>query len=237
MKNFIKNKKLIITFISCLVVVILAFIGVTAMKMIAKDSSIGSEAAKKFALLDAGVQEKNIEDIDVQFDYKDSAYVYNVDFETQKKEYHYYVKASNGIILEKKIIKKKKHKKKKDKKESKKKKTNKSKKSKKKKGKSKSSSKSEKKIKETTKKVKSKKNKGSDNVDEVIGLDQAKSIAISSSGESPGDVIFTIARLNGDEYDLQFYNGNKEYNYSIDAFSGSVISGYSNTLDERDSND
>ena len=42
-----------ITFISCLVVIVLVFIGVTAMKMVAKNSSIGTEAAKKFALIDA----------------------------------------------------------------------------------------------------------------------------------------------------------------------------------------
>ncbi|MCR5430857.1 MAG: hypothetical protein K6E58_06480 [Eubacterium sp.] len=233
MKNFIKNKKVIITFISCLVVIVLVLIGITAMKMIAKNSSIGIEAAKKFALIDAGVKEKNINNIDVKFTYKDSTYVYDVAFDTDKKDYDYFVKASNGIILEKKILKKKKPtKKKKNKKHSKKK--GKGKKSKKLKGKSKTSSKS-KKIKETTKKVKSKKQSSNNDDEEVIGMDKAKSIAISSSGESPSDVIFTIATLNGDSYDLQFYNGNKEYNYSIDAYSGSVISGYSNTLDERDS--
>ena len=49
-----------ITFISCLVVIVLVVIGITAMRMIAKNSSIGVEAAKKFAYIDAGVKEKNI---------------------------------------------------------------------------------------------------------------------------------------------------------------------------------
>ena len=237
MKNFIKNKKVIITFVSCLVVIVLVFIGVTAMKMVAKNSSIGPEAAKKFALIDAGVKKKNINNIDVKFTYKDSTYVYDVEFDTDKKEYNYYVKASNGIILEKKIIKKKKPSKKKEKKKSKKK--SKTKESQKHKSKSKASSK-KKKIKETTKKVKSKKDKDDEEDDEdeehVIGMDQAKSIAISSSGESPADVVFTLAVLNGDSYDLQFYNGNTEYNYSIDAFNGSVISGYSTNYGGSDSN-
>ena len=87
MKNFILNKKIRITFISCLVVIVLVFIGVTAMKMVAKNSSIGTDAARKFALIDAGVKEKNIKQINIQFAYKDSAYVYDVEFETGKKEY------------------------------------------------------------------------------------------------------------------------------------------------------
>ena len=225
MKNFIKNKKVIITFISCLVVIALVFIGVTAMKMVAKNSSIGTDAAKKFALLDAGVKEKNVNKMDVKFEYKDSTYVYKVKFDTNKKDYNYYVKASNGIILEKKIIKKKKPTKKKDKKKTKK---STGKNSKKTKKKSKSSSDS-KKIKETTKKVKS--NKDDEEKEEeaqVIGMDEAKSIAINSAGESSAEVVFTLARLDGnDTYHFQFYNGKMEYNYSIDAISGSVLSGYS----------
>lgn len=218
-----------ITFISCLVVIVLALIGVTAMKMVAKNSSIGTEAAKKFALIDAGVKEKNVDHMHVDFEYKDSTYVYDVEFDTDKKEYYYYVKASNGIILEKKILKKKHHSKKKDKKSSKKSKGKKS------KDKEKASEKASKKnkIEETTKKLKSKhkeKDNDDNDVDDVIGMDEAKSIAISASGASPGDVIFTMAVLSGDTYDLQFYAGNTEYNYSIDAFTGSVVSGYSTDI-------
>ena len=227
MKNFIKNKKVIITFISCLVVIALVFIGITTMKMIAKNSSIGTEAAKKFALIDAGVKEKNVKHMNVEFTYKDSSYVYEVKFDTKKKEYNYYVKASNGIILEKKIVKKKNTSKSKDKKSSKKKKK------KDKKDSSKASSKS-KKIKESTKKVKSKKDKDDDDEDDVIGMDEAKSIALSAAGVSSADAVFTEAVLNGDSYDLQFYDGYIEYNYSIDAYSGSVISGYSDAIETND---
>ena len=217
-----------ITFISCLVVIVLVFIGVTAMKMVAKNSSIGTEAAKKFALIDAGVKEKNVDHMHVDFEYKDSTYVYDVKFDTDKKEYYYFVKASNGIILEKKILKKKHHSKKKDKKHSKKSKGKKS------KDKEKTSEKSSKKnkINETTKKLKSKhKNKDEDDVDDVIGMDEAKSIAISASGASPSDVVFTMAVLSGDTYDLQFYDSDTEYNYSVDAFTGSVVSGSSNNIE------
>ncbi|MBP5773439.1 MAG: PepSY domain-containing protein [Eubacterium sp.] len=233
MKNFIKNKKVIITFSSCLVVILLVFIGITAMRMVAKNSSIGEEAAKKFAYIDAGVKEKNVNHVDVDFEYKDSTYVYSVEFDTDKKEYHYYVNASNGIITEKKIIKKKFDSKKDDKKKHKK--NNKKKTS----GKDDESDKtysSGKKIKETTKKVRSKKDSDDeDDASEVIGMDAAKSIAVSSAGESMGNVVFTLAVLNGDTYDLQFYNSDTEYNYSIDAFSGSVVSGYSTNYGGSDS--
>ena len=219
-----------ITFISCLVVVILVFIGIIAMKMVARDSSIGTEAAKKFALLDAGVQEKNVKNMDVEFTYKNSTYAYEVKFDTDKKDYDYFVHASNGVILEKKIIKKKSESKKEDKKSSKKKKSKKS----KKKEKSTEESSKHNKIQNTTKKVKAKNKKSDEDEDDdaesVIGMDEAKSIAISASGASPGDVVFTMAVLNGDTYDLQFYDSNTEYNYSIDAFSGSVMSASSNNI-------
>ena len=45
------------------VVIVLVFIGITAMRMVAKNSSIGVEAAKKFAYIDAGVKEKNVNDV------------------------------------------------------------------------------------------------------------------------------------------------------------------------------
>lgn len=223
LKKFIQNKKIMITFISCLVVIVLVVIGITAMRMVAKNSSIGVEAAKKFAYIDAGVKEKNVNDVDVDFEYKDSTYVYCVDFDTDKKDYHYYVNASNGIILEKKIVKKKHPTKKKDKNNSKKKKHKKN----SKKDKTSQDSSSKIKIKETTKKVKSKKDDDDKDVEHVIGMDEAKSIALSSAGVNPADAVFTAAMLNGDSYELQFYDGNTEYNYSIDAYSGSVISGYS----------
>lgn len=230
MKNFIKNKKVQVTFISCLVVVILVLIGISAMNMVAKDSSIGTEAAKKFALLDAGVKEKSVKHMDVQFTYKDSTYVYDVKFDTEKKDYSYFVKASNGVILEKKIVKKKASSKKKEKKSSDKKKSKKS----KNKDKSSEESSKHKKIQDTTKKVKSKSKYDDEDEDDdaenVIGMDEAKSIAISASGASPGDVVFTMAVLSGDAYNLQFYDSNTEYNYSIDAFSGSVMSASSNNI-------
>ena len=231
MKKFIQNKKIMITFISCLVVIVLVFIGITAMRMVAKNSSIGVEAAKKFAYIDAGVKEKNVNDVDVDFEYKDSTYVYCVDFDTDKKDYRYYVNASNGIILEKKIVKKKKSdSSKEDKKKSKKKKRKRS-------GNQSDSSEKYssggKKIQETTKKVKSKKD--DEDADVVIGMDRAKSIAVSSAGVSMSDAVFTLAVLDGDTYNLQFYVGNTEYNYSIDAFTGSVDSAYSNDYEGSDS--
>ena len=138
----------------------------------------------------------------------------------------------NGIILEKKIVKKKKSdSSKEDKKKSKKKKRKRS-------GNQSDSSEKYssggKKIQETTKKVKSKKD-DEDDADVVIGMDRAKSIAVSSAGVSMSDSVFTLAVLDGDTYNLQFYVGNTEYNYSIDAFTGSVDSAYSNDYEGSDS--
>lgn len=235
MKKFITNKKVIITFVCCLVVIVLVFIGVTAMNMVAKNSSIGVNAAKRFALIDAGVKEKNINDIDIKFTYKDSTYVYDVKFDTKKKNYRYYVKASNGIILEKKISKKASFKKAKKKA----KKKSKSKKKKTKSNKSNNSSKA-KPIKEAKKKTKSKNNDDEEDVD-LIGIDEAKSIAINAEGADFSEAVFTKARLarsNGkDIYQIVFYDDDTEYHCTIDARTGNVIEAYTNgihgELDDR----
>ena len=61
-----------------------------------------------------------------------------------------------------------------------------------------------------------------------IGEEKAFEISLQHSGVSPADVVFSIARLDHDdgryEYEVEFYAANKEYDYSIDAVSGAVLS-------------
>ncbi len=60
-----------------------------------------------------------------------------------------------------------------------------------------------------------------------IGVDEAKSIAVSHAGLSVSDVTFKKAKLDDDdgrvEYEIEFYYGNMEYEYDIDAVSGSIL--------------
>ena len=57
-----------------------------------------------------------------------------------------------------------------------------------------------------------------------IGVDRAKSIALGHAGVS---VSFSKAKLDDDDgrgvYEIEFYVGNTEYDYEIDAHSGAIL--------------
>ena len=72
-----------------------------------------------------------------------------------------------------------------------------------------------------------------------IDLDAAKAAAIEAAGFSEADVTFVSAELdrrNGIEfYDIDFHANGKEYDYDIDAFTGTVIG--SETPERADNDD
>lgn len=63
--------------------------------------------------------------------------------------------------------------------------------------------------------------------DKYIGVDSAKQIAVEHAGLSESDAVFSKAKLENDdgraEYEISFYSGNTEYEYSIDAASGKIL--------------
>lgn len=63
---------------------------------------------------------------------------------------------------------------------------------------------------------------------EVITLDRAKEIALAHAGLEETDVTFVNAKLDTDdgkqEYEIEFYSGNIEYDYDIDPSTGDILS-------------
>lgn len=61
-----------------------------------------------------------------------------------------------------------------------------------------------------------------------IGIDKAKSLALSNAGIKSSDATFTKAKLEKDngvwQYEVEFVSGTTEYEYEIDAVSGKIIS-------------
>lgn len=61
-----------------------------------------------------------------------------------------------------------------------------------------------------------------------IGEAKAKEIALQHAGLSSGQVTFFRTQMDWENgrrvYDVEFYSGNKEYDYEIDATSGAVLS-------------
>lgn len=61
-----------------------------------------------------------------------------------------------------------------------------------------------------------------------IGEETAKSIALADAGVSPSDVVFYQVKLDWEDgravYDVEFYSGVTEYDYEIDAATGTIRS-------------
>lgn len=62
----------------------------------------------------------------------------------------------------------------------------------------------------------------------VIAMDEAQEIALAHAGLSEDNVTFVKTRLETDdgrqEYEIEFYSGNTEYDYDIDAVTGDILS-------------
>lgn len=63
---------------------------------------------------------------------------------------------------------------------------------------------------------------------DYITADRAKELALTHAGVKAADAVFLKAKLDWDdgraEYDVEFYVGNTEYDYDIDAITGTVLS-------------
>ena len=61
-----------------------------------------------------------------------------------------------------------------------------------------------------------------------IGVEKAKSIALNHAGVTAANAVFLHAKLDYDDgrrvYEVEFYNGSKEYDYEIDAATGNILS-------------
>ncbi len=60
-----------------------------------------------------------------------------------------------------------------------------------------------------------------------IGEAEARSIALAHAGVNEGDAVFVRAYPDRDDgrivYDVEFYSGNTEYDYEIDAATGQIV--------------
>ena len=66
------------------------------------------------------------------------------------------------------------------------------------------------------------------NTGSYIGESRAKEIALADAGVKAANAVFLKASLDWDdgraEYEVEFYSGNTEYDYDIDALTGAILS-------------
>ena len=74
-----------------------------AVSAVAENTSIGADKAKMFAFADAGVDPVAAENVRTEFDFEQGHFIYDVEFTANGTEYGYWIQASDGSVVKKKI--------------------------------------------------------------------------------------------------------------------------------------
>jgi len=157
---------------------------------------IGLERAKAIALGDAGLSAASVTFTEAKQDFDDGVPNYDLDFYTATHEYDYEINALTGAIMDKSVEV------------------------------------NEHAVRETKPAATAAPTAAptaaaTEAARSFIGVDRAKSIALGHAGVSASSVSFSKAKLDDDDgrgvYEIEFYVGNTEYDYKIDAYSGGII--------------
>ena len=226
--NFVnKSKKaILIGSASVLGLVLLVTGSAYATNKVAESKSIGAENAQNFAFADAGIDPSKATLLKTEFDRENGQFVYEVEFLSDNTEYEYYISADDGSVVKKEIdnnqitqakvvekikevikevpkdptIEEEKTPVVKDTKEKK---------------------------AETSKKEPVKAKDDTSTASKYISLEKAKSIALNHAGIDASSARFSKAKMDKDdgvmEYEIEFYVGNMEYEYEINAQNGNIL--------------
>lgn len=182
---------------------IILFAGMQAMAGSDENKTIGMDKGVNIALDDAGIRLEAAENLNAHYDTDDGISVYEVSFNAGGYEYDYVIKAANGKILEAERS-------------------------------TLSSSDAEKVAKADTDEKTSSDKKQSDAASTVangsakLTKEKAKSIALKHAGISESKASFVKVEKDYEDgilvYEVEFYSGNTEYDYEINANTGEILS-------------
>lgn len=202
----LNSPKKIAAFIVC-VILIAGAVGFATVKVGANvnaNKTIGMEKGVAVALADAGFKTEDVTNLTSHYDSEDGVAVYEVEFVAGGFEYDYTIKASDGRIIEaqRESIK----------------------------ASDAESSATPVQEPQQPSNGSDSSSSGSSSTDnpssKYIGVDKAKSIALKDAGVSASSVTFTKAKLDRDDgvavYEIEFYSGDTEYEYEINATSGAI---------------
>ena len=220
-----------------LIIGLCAFGAVRVNAGINENQTIGMDKGVNIALQDAGFKSEEVTNLTAHYDTEDGISVYEVSFVAGEYKYEYVVKASNGKIIEAdrdeladSVSKSSDA-------------TNTE------KG---SSEKSEQTQTQTSETATTAETETKSNISEnssssgsassnYIGVDKAKSVALSDAGLSAASVTFTKAKLDREDgvrvYEIEFFTQDKEYEYEISATDGTIRSKDIERNDDFDDDD
>ena len=226
-----------------LIIGLCAFGAVRVNAGINENQTIGMDKGVNVALADAGFKSEEVTNLTAHYDTEDGASVYEVSFSAQGYKYEYVVKASNGKIIEADrdeladSVAESTDATNTDAADT---------------GKGSSENSSAEKIStekdSSGKSVTESKSGASGNSSSsgsassnYIGVDKAKSVALSDAGLPASSVTFTKAKLDREDgvrvYEIEFFTQDKEYEYEINAVDGTIRSKDIEKNDDFDDDD
>ncbi len=209
MKSLFSTPKKVIILVICAVVVIVAASVITV-----KSTLITKAEATTVALRDAGLSEAEASALRTRLEFDDGRFQYEVDFYNNGTEYEYLIQAKNGDIIARDIDG----------------------------GRNSNNdvqdlpqdtgnqfASDENSSMQPQESVENQPDKEGDSTvqSQEVSLDGAKAAALKDAGLSESDITFKKAELDYDHgtqvYDIEFYTSDTEYEYEIDASSGTVL--------------
>lgn len=207
---FSTPKKAVLTILCALVLVAAVGAGVVyAYEAVAESAAIGEDNALNFACADAGVDPAAVQVVSIEFDREQGQFIYDVEFICGSVEYEYWIRATDGAVVKKEseeLVSKT--------------------------DAATKSTKAPETAKPTATPAASQTETAKPETPAAgsadIGLEAAKEKALADAGLSASQVTFTTTKKDYDDgaaiYEVEFYTGEKEYEYEIDATDGSIIS-------------
>lgn len=196
---------------------------VYAGSVVSKNNLIGEDAAEEFAILDADITWDEVSGLHTYLERDKGRYVYDIEFHAGQAKYEYEILAEDGSVLDKEV------------------KTS---------GTRTAAEQTESRQKEETDLQAADTASGQDTGNAApaapqteskpryLSVDEAKKIALDHAGLTEGQVRFSTAKFDdddseGEEYEIEFYSGNTEYEYDIDARTGDIRD-FSKEVDDDD---
>ena len=193
--------------------------------VVSKNNLIGEDAAEEFAILDADITWDEVSGLHTYLERDKGRYVYDIEFHAGHAKYEYEILAEDGSVLDKEV------------------KTS---------GTRTAAEQTDSRQKEETdlraddSRQKEETDLQAADTDSgqdtgnaapaapqteskprYLSVDEAKKIALDHAGLTEGQVRFSTAKFDdddseGEEYEIEFYSGNTEYEYEIDARTGDI---------------
>jgi uncharacterized membrane protein YkoI len=196
---------------------------VYAGSVVSKNNLIGEDAAEEFAILDADITWDEVSGLHTYLERDKGRYVYDIEFHAGQAKYEYEILAEDGSVLDKEV---------------------------KTIGTTTAAEQTDSRQKEETDLQAADTDSGQDTGNAApaapqteskpryLSVDEAQKIALDHAGLTEGQVRFSTAKFDdddseGEEYEIEFYIGQTEYEYEIDARTG-AIRDFSKEIDDDD---